>query len=323
MFLALKGVCRRRGRTQVLEDITFALDKGQIVSIIGPSGVGKTTLLGIIAGFDKPDKGGLTFGTQPSREHPVILVHQDFMLFPNLTVFENTAFGLAARRRPKAEIKRRVMDMLDFFRMADHQDRYPHQLSAGQKQRVAIARAMVVEPMLLLLDEPFANLDRNLKMSTAEFLRQTQRSFGVTTIAATHDLEEAFAMSDSIGLLLQGRLVQYAPAHEIYLRPPSREAGEFLGPVNEIGPDLFHLLDLPENTQLDQVLLVRPECVELTAASDGPGLATDVAFIGHYTKYRVELDGAVILAYGRYDSITSGQRVRIRVRRCLQTPEAP
>ncbi|MFH1913561.1 MAG: ABC transporter ATP-binding protein [Pseudomonadota bacterium] len=323
MFLALEGVCRRRGRTQVLEDITFGVDQGQIVSIIGPSGVGKTTLLEIIAGLDAPDKGGLTFGTPPSREHPVILVHQDFMLFPNLTVYGNTAFGLTARRTPKAEVHRRVMAMLEYFHMADRGDSYPHQLSAGQKQRVAIARAMVVEPMLLLLDEPFANLDRNLKMSTAEFLRQTQRNFGVTTIAATHDLEEALAMSDRIGLLLDGRLAQYAPAHEIYHYPANREAGEFLGPVNEIGPGIFHLLDLPENTQPDQALLVRPECIELAAAPDGSGLITDVAFIGHYTKYRVELDGTTLQAYGQFGSITAGQRVSIRIRPCPGHREVP
>jgi putative spermidine/putrescine transport system ATP-binding protein len=246
------------------------------------------------------------FAVEPSRLHPVILVFQDFLLFPNMTVLQNAAFGLDARRRPKTETRRRVMELLDYFQLADKAERYPGQLSAGQRQRVALARAMVVDPMLLLLDEPFANLDPTLKLSTAEFLRGTQREFGVTTLAVTHDLEEAFVMSDRVGLMLDGELVQYAPPRELYDHPVSREAAAFLGPVNELDEGLRALLGAPE--------LVRPEALVLERDGAGEGRVLEAVFAGGRTRCRVALRGRELLAFGQYHNIAEGDAVSVRLR---------
>lgn len=316
MFFAVERLVKQFDRKTVLDGISFTVEQGEIVSIIGPSGVGKTTLLKIIAGLDVLDGGELHFSTTPSRDNPVILVFQDYILFPNLSVYENVAFGLRERRVPKAVIREKVMDILGYFQLAGRAASYPNQLSAGQKQRVAIARAMVVSPMLLLLDEPFANLDRNLKMQTAEFIRSTQKEFGVTTMAVTHDLEEAFVMSDRIGLMLDGKLVQYDTAAEVYARPVSPAAAAFLGIMNELPASLVPFVSLPSEVLAGDALQVRPECLELVADAQGIGTVVEMVFAGHYTKYQVEAQGVKLIAYGRFDGVKEGSRVNIAVRNC-------
>ena len=177
MHISLQGVYRQYGDEPVLTNVTFEVAPGECVSLIGPSGAGKTTLLKLIAGLELPDQGRLLLDPLPSKVLPVILVFQDYILFPHQTVFANVAFGLRARRLPKAEVSERVHEYLEYVGLGDRAGAYPNQLSAGQQQRVAIARAMVVNPGVLLLDEPFANLDRNLKMETAQFIRDTGRRF--------------------------------------------------------------------------------------------------------------------------------------------------
>jgi len=290
----------------VLRDVSFDVEHGELVSVIGPSGVGKTTLLHIIAGLERPDGGSVSTDPPITVESPAILVFQDYVLFPNMTVFDNVAFGLRARRLPRSETRERVMAMLGYFRLTDRARAYPAQLSGGQKQRVALARAMVVEPALLLLDEPFANLDRNLKMETALFIRETQRQFSTTTISVTHDLEEALAMSDHIGIMLEGRLRQFASPRDVYLRPADEDTARFLGPVNRIGGDLAALLGLPRETAL-----LRPESLCLTPSDDGPGRIEDVHFAGHYISYKVRLLDTVLTVYSLSPAGEHGQRVRV------------
>lgn len=316
MLFHAESLNKTYGEKRILKDVDFAMDKGDIVSIIGPSGVGKTTLLKIIAGLESPDSGTLHFGTPPSVEHPVILVFQNYVLFPNLTVFENVAFGLRVRKVNKREICRRVMEMLEYFHMQDKANAYPNELSAGQSQRVAIARAMVVSPAMLLLDEPFANLDRNLKLETAEFVRETQKEFGVSTIAVTHDLEEAFVMSDTIGLILDGELVQYAPACDVYTAPVSVDAARFLGPINALPESLASRLGI---TSQNGAAHIRPEALRITKDPAGTGTVTSATFAGHYIRYKVQEEGAVLTVFGMDASITAGDTVALS----LNAPPKP
>jgi len=304
VLLRVEALGKRFGAHTVFEDVSFDVGRGGLVSLVGPSGAGKTTLLHIIAGLQAPDSG--TVEHLDGGKPPAILVFQDYVLFPNMTVFQNIAFGLKARGLSKADIQGKVMPLLVYFHLEDRADAYPAQLSGGQKQRVAIARAMILEPSLLLLDEPFANLDRNLKMETALFIRSTQRAFGITTICVTHDLQEALAMSDRIGVMLGGRLRQFAPPLEVYRRPVDMDTARFLGPVNTIGPSLARLLGL-------ETCWLRPEALRLQRDADGPGTVTAAHFAGHYLSYTVRVLDQELAVYALEPLAQPGDRVSIHV----------
>jgi len=318
VFLRLNQISKSFGGKRVLSGISFQVDQGEIVSLIGPSGVGKTTLLSIIAGLEGSDSGTIEFATPPSKANPVILVFQDYVLFPTMTVFDNVAFGLRARKEAPREIERKVGDLLDYFRLGSRRGLYPAQLSAGQRQRVAIARAMVVNPSLLLLDEPFANLDRNLKMETAGFIRRTQREFGVTTISVTHDLEEAFAMSDRMGIMLGGRLVQFDTVSKVYHHPKTLEAAGFLGPVNILGPELLAELGSDQGGE-GGTAFARPEGLTVVKDPQGPALVEEVVFGGHYIVYKVLFHNTRLTIYGLSDGIEAGDRVRVGLTTLLRS----
>ncbi|MCT4535314.1 ABC transporter ATP-binding protein [Halodesulfovibrio sp.] len=311
MVFTIDTLCKKYNGKPVLSGVSFSVDKGDIVSLIGPSGVGKTTLLRILAGLEEQDSGNIAFETPPSKDNPVIMVFQDYLLFPSLTVFENTAFALKARKVPAAEITRRVNTILDFFHLSDKHNHYPVQLSAGQKQRVAIARAMVVNPAVLLLDEPFANLDRNLKLETAEFIRDTQKEFGITTVSVTHDLEEAFAMSDKIGIMLNGKLEQFDTPSALYNSPNSIEVAKFLGPVNVLTPELCNHLGLTESIIPEgrAYAIVRPEQLVLTKGTAARIMR--VQFGGHYVKYSLSVMDTELTVYGFSAQFAEGDYVGI------------
>ncbi|MFV0420927.1 ABC transporter ATP-binding protein [Oleidesulfovibrio sp.] len=341
MDIEVRGIAKAYAGKTVLDAVSFYAKAGDIVSLVGPSGVGKTTLLRILAGLEPPDSGDILFGGKPaascsllcgalsglslrkdtpeSSSHPAIMVFQDYLLFPNLTVHENVAFGLKARRMPRTDRDRRVTDMLAFFHLQDLAQRYPVQLSAGQKQRVAIARAMVVNPAVLLLDEPFANLDRNLKLETADFIRNTQKAFGITTISVTHDLEEAFAMSDRIGVMLGGRLEQYDTPAELYSAPATTQVAEFLGPVNFLPPAVCDRLALAHG---GNGLRIRPEALTLTSHPQGKGIVTAISYGGHYIRYKVQVGDARLIAYALHDGLKEGDSVQIGVVRSLNLTDS-
>ena len=305
-LLRVEALSKRFGKTTVFSDVSFAVARGNLVSLVGPSGVGKTTLLHVIAGLQEADGGAVRHIGREGEKPSAILVFQDYVLFPNMTVFQNIAFGLKARGLSKAAIRDKVMPMLGYFHLEDRQNSYPAQLSGGQKQRVAIARAMILEPSLLLLDEPFANLDRNLKMETALFIRSTQRAFGITTICVTHDLQEALAMSDRIGVMLGGSLRQYAPPLDVYRRPVDMETARFLGPVNTITAPLARLLGL-------EACWLRPEALRLEPDPDGPAVITATHFAGHYLCYTLRVLDQDLVVYALEPMGQPGDRMHICV----------
>jgi len=219
-------------------------------------------------------------------------------------------YGLnGSESRPtRRETEQRVMALLEHFQLADKRGEYPVNLSAGQKQRVAIARAMVVSPALLLLDEPFANLDQNLKMRTAEFIRDTQKEFGVTTIAVTHDQQEAFLMSDMVGVMLEGRLAQYAPSAEVAMNPASLEVAAFLGPVNVLPESLARHLGVAICTD---GCYVRPERLRISPDQAGMGIITGAAMAGPVMRYIVDVNGTPLTVFSMDSELRTGDRVSV------------
>lgn len=317
MDLELRCISKMYKNQTVLEEITCDVSSSELVSIVGPSGAGKTTLLKIIAGLEIPDNGDVVFSKPVNKHHPVIIVFQDYVLFPAMTVRENIGFGLKARHLKKKQIAHQVDRMLEYFQLAPQADQYPAHLSAGQKQRVAIARAMIVNPAVLLLDEPFANLDRNLKMETARFIRTTQQAFSIPTISVTHDLEEAFAMSDRIGVLLDGRLQQFDIPRQVYFHSATAAVARFLGPVNKIPPSLFPLFQVDETltSPLDgKFLPARPENLVIIEDSVGGGRITDKTFAGHYTVYTVTVGPQAYTIYSQNDRFENNQQVSLQYR---------
>lgn len=235
--LVVENISKSFGKNQILNDVSFQAYAGEFVTLLGPSGCGKTTLLRIIAGLDRADRGrvflaGKTVDHLPANRRPVNTVFQNYALFPHLTVFENVAFGLRARKFPDPEVQERVRASLATLKLEDLGGRYPHQISGGQKQRVALARALVNEPEVLLLDEPMSALDAKLRAEVQLDLRRIQRTLKKTFVLVTHDQDEAMTVSDRIVLMNKGRIEQQGATEEVYERPRNRFAAEFFGAAN-------------------------------------------------------------------------------------------
>ncbi len=235
--LTLEGITHRFGGVAAVRDVTLEIRPGELVVLLGPSGCGKTTLLRVIGGFLRQSAGrvlidGAPMDHLPPNRRNVGIVFQNYALFPHMTVAENVAYGLEARRVPAARARERVGAMLGLVRMEGFGDRFPRQLSGGQQQRVALARALAVEPRLLLLDEPFGALDKNLRLDMQIEVKRLQRQCGITSILVTHDQEEALSIADRIAVLNQGAVEQFAPPTEIYDRPRTLFVNTFVGAVN-------------------------------------------------------------------------------------------
>jgi putative spermidine/putrescine transport system ATP-binding protein len=235
--LALRGIGHAFGPTVALEDVDLAVAAGELVALLGPSGCGKTTILQIIAGFLRPSQGEVRFdGARvdhiPANRRRIGMVFQNYALFPHLSVFENVAYGLRARKTPGAAVKSKVDEMLDLVQMSGFAARLPGQLSGGQQQRVALARALAIEPGLMLLDEPFSALDKNLRLDMQIEIKSLLKSFGVTSIIVTHDQEEALSMADRIVVLNKGRVEQIDSPDALYDRPSSLFVNSFIGHAN-------------------------------------------------------------------------------------------
>jgi spermidine/putrescine ABC transporter ATP-binding subunit len=285
--LEIRNLVKRYTAQSVVGPISLSVAVGEFVSLLGPSGCGKTTTLRCIAGFETPSEGsillsGASIEQQPPNRRNVGLVFQNYALFPHLTVFENVAFGLRLRRVGDAELKQRVGQALELVGLPDLGRRYPRQLSGGQQQRIAIARSVVLEPRILLFDEPLSNLDLKLRLAMRKELRELQRRLGKTAVYVTHDQGEALALSDRIVVMSNGRIEQIGSPWEIYERPANAFVADFIGGSNLIDAIVIGVdagatiiatdggltLRAPPNTCSvgDRVVaMVRPERVRLIA----------------------------------------------------------
>jgi spermidine/putrescine ABC transporter ATP-binding subunit len=316
--LEVRGLVKRFSPQVTIGPLSFEVMDGEFFSLLGPSGCGKTTTLRCIAGFETPSEGSIWLGDQrlddrPPHRRDVGLVFQNYALFPHLTVFDNIAFGLRLRKIAKAEIARRVGQILELVDLPNLAGRHPAQLSGGQQQRVAIARALVLEPSLLLFDEPLSNLDFKLRIQMRYELRDLQRRLGTTAVYVTHDQSEALALSDRIAILSQGRLEQVGVPSDIYEQPASAFVADFIGSSNllqarvrgargslESAVETEHglILTIPPITDpagSTVTLLLRPERFQLgpdngggpTAVNRFTARVRDVTYLGEDLHLRV------------------------------------
>jgi putative spermidine/putrescine transport system ATP-binding protein len=305
------------GGVRAVDAVAMEIRQGEFFSLLGPSGCGKTTTLRMIAGFDTPSKGtirvdGADITHMPAHKRDMAMVFQNYALFPHRTVAENVAFGLRMRRLEKETITRKVKAALAMVELAGLEDRRPAQLSGGQQQRVALARAIVIEPRVLLCDEPLGALDKKLRQQMQFELKHLQKSLGLTLVFVTHDQEEALAMSDRIAVMNSGRVEQVGTPVEIYDQPETRFVADFIGDTNifrgervatERGAGLAVgnglILVLPSSTHIGRGVLsvaLRPEKIRLSPVDDAAeasaqGVVESTNFLGGAVLYRIALDG--------------------------------
>ncbi len=299
-----------------VKDTTLNIEPGSFVTLLGPSGCGKTTTLRMIAGFESPDEGEIYLGDEPINEltpnkRDTAMVFQSYALLPHYNVFDNVAYGLKLRKVPKDEIKERVMKILDLVELTGMEGRMTNQLSGGQQQRVALARALVIEPSVLLFDEPLSNLDAKLRVTMRTEIRRIQQEVGITAIYVTHDQSEAMALSDNIIIMNKGVVAQMGSPQEIYYHPVNEFVADFIGEANFLkgkmtarNGDLATLdiegnpLQVEANEKMqagnEYTLVLRPEAATL---ADEGGLPCEVVlscFMGSYQNYHVMVGNTLV-----------------------------
>ena len=325
----LRSLTKRYGDVGAVEDLSLEMAPGELVSLLGPSGCGKTTTLRLVAGFLPPDAGEIWVGDRclsspamvvPPERRRMAMIFQSYALWPHMTVAQNVAYGL--RFKPelsRADRQDRVREMLRVVQLTGYETRYPGELSGGQQQRVAVARALVVEPEILLLDEPLSNLDANLREEMRFEIRRLHETFGITTLYVTHDQAEAMVISDRVAVLEGGRLVQIGTPEDLFQRPRSRFVAEFIGKTNLIdgvaehgdtvarGPLRLRVAadDLKPGARV--AVSVRPHDIQLTSGEPPPparrrlaanvlrGTVRHAAYLGIAVDYQVQLDGSDVI----------------------------
>jgi spermidine/putrescine ABC transporter ATP-binding subunit len=322
--ITIDDVARSFGSVRAVDGVSLVIRDGEFFTLLGPSGCGKTTLLRMVAGFCELDRGRILFAdaridTLPPHKRNTGMVFQNYAVFPNLTVGDNVAYGLRARKVVRAQIARRVERALQLVQLDGYAARWPHQLSGGQLQRVAIARAVVIEPHVLLLDEPLSNLDAKLRVEMRGEIRGLQKTLGITVIYVTHDQEEALAMSDRVAVMRAGRVEQVAEPRTIYERPATAFVASFVGTANllsgvvqarEGGLAEVNVAGALVQARTDEsrpgdrvVLSLRPEALRLLhpneAVPEGwstlSGTLADVEYLGAVSRFGVRLPGGMVL----------------------------
>jgi iron(III) transport system ATP-binding protein len=328
--ITVHGLSKTFGRERALNDVSFSVRDKEFLTLLGPSGCGKTTTLMSIAGFQRPDAGTISCGDRifsdqakriylAAEDRNLGIVFQSYALWPHLTVFGNVAFPLKVRRMKNGAVRRRVLETLELVELADYAGRYPHELSGGQQQRVALARALVYSPAVLLLDEPFSNLDAKLRERARAWLKHLQGELGLTTLFVTHDQDEALSLSDRIVVMNAGAVLQVGGPEDIYRRPGTQFVAEFLGHCNILdaravaatSAGTTELVLRANGKQItvsgedlavgDQVqLAVRPEAITLgdhefaAGANTYPAEVRSASFLGDHYLYELDLDGLAL-----------------------------
>jgi iron(III) transport system ATP-binding protein len=325
----LSDVSKSFGSTRAVDGVSLEVASGELVSVLGPSGCGKTTLLRLIAGFEEPDGGSLAVGGVemagpaafvPPEKRRIGMVFQDYALFPHLTVKANVAFGLARRGGDERDaLTQRTLELVGLQHRGGH---YPHELSGGERQRIALARALAPEPDVVLLDEPFSNLDATLRAGLRREVELILKDAGATAILVTHDQEEALSLADRLAVMRQGRIVQTGQPEAVYGRPASRWAAQFVGEVNVLsgvahGRDVeteLGVFDLPRPAGGEVHVAVRPEQLELRADSYGNAEVIEREFRGHDVLYRLRHENGrmVLVQLPSLELYDVGARVHVR-----------
>ena len=331
----IKDVTKRFGQVLAVDRVSLQIEPGELLTLLGPSGCGKTTILRIVAGLETATEGQVFIGEAdvtrlPPNARDVTMMFQSYALFPHLTVFENVAYGLRVLKSPEAEIGRAVQEVMELVGMTGMAGRNPSALSGGQQQRVALARSLVLNPKVLLFDEPLSNLDAKLRKRMREEIRLLQQRLGITAIYVTHDQAEALAISDRIVVMDRGRIAQIGTPLELYHEPANRFVAEFIGEANflpatietaaegwanlRIGPQSLRLKSRLASPGLVTVL-ARPEAIRIHIDGEGlPGIIQKVSYLGSAADYTVETTLGPILITD-YDMaggvLSSGAAVRL------------
>lgn len=311
--LTIDHINKSYGSLHILHNIKLDIAEGEFISLLGPSGCGKTTTLRCIAGFEQPDNGRILFGARDMtfampEQRDLGMVFQSYALFPHMTVYENLCFGLDVRKVSASECKRRIAETLQTVKLEGYEARYPRELSGGQQQRVALARALVIEPSVLLLDEPLANLDASLRDSMRFFIRDLQQRVGITTIYVTHDQGEAMVMSDRIVVMNKGVVTQFAEPREIYERPSSLSVASFIGQSNTVDGQVINKTaeNYTVSTQYGEItaagpdgfkkndpvkIMIRPENINISGLGDNTlqGKVTKSVYQGDCCRITIQL----------------------------------
>ncbi len=325
----LESVAKSFGRVRAVDGVSLEIGAGELMAVLGPSGCGKTTLLRLIAGFERPDAGSVSVAEAeiagpgyfvPPERRAVGMVFQDYALFPHLSVRANVSFGLA--RRPKGDREALTKRTLELVGLQHKTDRYPHELSGGERQRVALARALAPEPKVVLLDEPFSNLDATLRAGLRREVELILRDAEATALLVTHDQEEALSLADRLAVMNEGRLVQVGAPEQVYARPAGRWAAQFVGEVNVLS-GVAHgagvetelgVFDLHHPASGAVHVAVRPEQLELNADHDGNAEIVEREFRGHDVLYRLRHEGGrtVLVQLPSLELYEVGARVFVR-----------
>ncbi|GAK55040.1 ABC transporter related protein [Candidatus Vecturithrix granuli] len=329
--VSIEGVSKAFGKLQALKFVSLQIERGEFFTLLGPSGCGKTTLLRTIAGFEQPDHGRILFNdtdvtSLPPWDKQIGFVFQNYALWPNMNVFQNIAYGLKIRKKSAQEIAEKVRWGLDLVNLPGIETKFPEQLSGGQQQRIAIARALVIDPQILLLDEPLSNLDAKLRISLRKQIREIQNRLALTVVYVTHDQEEALEISDRIAVMNLGEVQQVAAPDVIYEEPVNLFVADFVGKTNVlngsidaqgrfVSQDAALQFALAEQPCSKTTLLARPENISVTTASDSwhlHGVVQRRFYLGNIKRYEVRLPNQAIFLIETHLNLKQEEKIYLR-----------